>query len=49
MFIYFINLFFSRKHTYNLCMNTVYMLTVTNMAVIQNFEVISGKFNVVRK
>jgi len=36
------------KHSYKLYMNIVYKSTIANMMVVQNFQVISGKFNIVR-
>jgi hypothetical protein len=34
------------KHTYKLCMSIVCKSTVANMAKVQNFDVISKKFNI---
>jgi hypothetical protein len=36
------------KHTNELYMNTVYKSAITNMRMVQTFEVISNKFNAVR-
>lgn len=36
---------FDTEHKF--CMNIVYILTITNVAAVQDFEVISNKFNIV--
>jgi hypothetical protein len=36
------------KYTYKFCINVYDVLTLNNMSVVRNFDVISEQFNVVR-